>query len=147
MLKTYEGFLDFFKKKEKKEIYLDDIKDCYIDLDFFDVKDDLINGDILDINLFPHPFREDDMDKIYREFLNSLYDSNSSLIIEDNYVVFHIQFIENPEVEKYIIESSERVKKLFDCKVKIFRRSVINTEKINEHFVTILIKSKSKIIV
>ena len=79
-----------------------------------------------------------------------LYPDSNSLIIDDNYIVFHLQFIENPEIEKYIIESSERVKKLFDCKVKIFRRSVIHSkypEKINEHFLTILIKSKSKIII
>jgi hypothetical protein len=150
-LKLYEGFFDFFKKDKNKEIHLDDIKDCFIDLDMLDVKDDLINSDILDKSLFPYPFREDDLDKTYREFLDSLYPSDSSIELEENHIIFHIQFLENTEVEKIIIEGSEKVKKLLNCKVKIYRKKVLNriedSEKIYEHFVTILIKSNSKIII
>jgi hypothetical protein len=156
-LELYEGFFDFFNKKKKNQIYLDDIKDCFIDLDMHNVKDDLINVDYLYINMFPYPFRETDYERDGRIFMQSIINNNpnlhgeTSLEINDNTLIFHIQFLENTEVERIIIEGCERVKKLFNCKVKIFRRKNINkienSQKIYEHFVTILIKSKSKIII
>jgi hypothetical protein len=32
MIKTYEGFFDFLNKKEKKDVYLDDIRSCLDDI-------------------------------------------------------------------------------------------------------------------
>ena len=154
-LKLYEGFFDFLKKdkKENKEVHLDDIKDCFIDLDMLDVKDDLINGDKLDRSLFRYPFTEDDdLEKSARDLV---YINDNSLGLEsfyrgNNHITFHIRFLENPEVEKVILNGTEKVKNIFNCKVKIFRRKVLNkidsSENIYEHFVTISIKSKSKII-
>ena len=155
-LKKYEGFFDFLKGKKKEsdsEVTLfSDIIDCYIDLEMLDVKDDLINGDILDRSLFRYPFREDDLEKSARELMD--YHLNrlglESFYRGDNYITFHIQFLENPEVEKVILNGSEKVKNILNCKVKIFRRKVLNkienSENIYEHFVTISIKSNSKII-
>jgi hypothetical protein len=51
-LKTYEGFLDFFKKKEKIEVTFDDVMECLYDLTDEHRISNKLNGDHLDEEYF-----------------------------------------------------------------------------------------------
>jgi hypothetical protein len=119
MIKTYEGFFDFFKKKEKKPpVKLDEVMECLYDLtDEHRIKNDL-NGDrfggifVDDRYVFkikPSLSLEDDWDA----FMNDELYRDKHFKVRKNAISFRI--IYNPSE----ISDSEVNELLLDCRSKL----------------------------
>ena len=111
-IKTYEGFFDFLNKKEKKEVTLDDIRECLYDLaDESRIKNQL-NGVKLD-GIFADI---DDLD-------------NKPSYIEKNFTVtgnvITFNFIYNPneisdkEVNELLLDCKSKLE-IYDCETSFF---------------------------
>ena len=111
-IKTYEGFFDFLNKKEKKEVTLDDIRECLYDLaDESRIKNQL-NGVRLD-GIFADI---DDLD-------------NKPSYIEKNFTVtgnvITFNFIYNPneisdkEVNELLLDCKSKLE-IYDCETSFF---------------------------
>ena len=129
MIKTYEGFFDFLKKKEKKEVTLDDIRSCLDDLvdearidseiryeSFVNVR---VKGIFADDDLvFKKGFFSDvddlSKDNYYRE---------KNLLVRGNALSFNMRYdpreISDDEVNNLLLDCKSKLE-IYDCDIKFF---------------------------
>lgn len=119
MHKTYEGFLDFFKKKENKELDKDIIRECLYDI----MDEDRIKSDLRD-NLFGENFGRRFYfmfrlpDTKQTEATNDLtfYDDNKMIVTK---IQFNRDNISDEEVE-IILNDCEHNLKFYNLKVSYY---------------------------
>ena len=128
-IKTYEGFFDFFKKKEKKPpVQLDDLMECLYDLtDETRIKNRL-NGDRLG-GIFAsedvvfkkkHSLSfEDD----YDAFMNDELYSDKHFKVRKNSIAFEMIYnpseISDSEVNELLLDCKSKLE-IYDCDIKFF---------------------------
>ena len=128
-LRTYEGFLDFFKKKEKKEpVQFDDLMECLYDLtDESRIKNEL-NGDRFD-GIFtdekyvfkrkPSMGLEDDWDA----FMNDELYRDKHFKVRKNAIAFEMIYnpseISDSEVSELLLDCRSKLE-IYDCKISFF---------------------------
>jgi hypothetical protein len=128
-LRTYEGFLDFFKKKEKKEpVQFDDLMECLYDLtDESRIRNEL-NGDRFD-GIFvddryvfkrkPSMGLEDDWDA----FMNDELYRDKHFKVRKNAISFRIIYnpseISDSEVNELLLDCKSKLE-IYDCDIKFF---------------------------
>jgi len=88
MIKTYEGFFDFLNKKEKKEVTLDDIRECLYDLaDESRIKNQL-NGVRLD-GIFASNVLKKDLFSFTDDLVNKPSYIEKNFMITGNVITFN----------------------------------------------------------
>lgn len=111
MHKTYEGFLDFFKKKENKELDKVIIKECLYDImDEYRIKSDLRD------NLFDFIFRLPDTKQTEATNDLTFYDDNKMIVTK---IQFNRDNISDEEVE-IILNDCEHNLKFYNLKVSYY---------------------------
>jgi hypothetical protein len=128
-LRTYEGFLDFFKKKEKKEpVQLDDLMECLYDLtDESRIKNEL-NGDRFDgiftdekyvFKVKPSMGLDDDFDA----FMNDELYRDKHFKVRKNAIAFEMIYtpseISDSEVNELLLDCKSKLD-IYDCDIKFF---------------------------
>jgi hypothetical protein len=132
-LRTYEGFLDFFKKKEKKEpVQFDDLMECLYDLtDESRIKNRLtsdaywltvdtrfVDEDIV-FNKKPSLSLDDD----YDAFMNDELYSDKKFKFRKNSIAFNISYnpkkISDDEVNEILLDCKSKLD-IYGCKTTFF---------------------------
>jgi len=129
-LKTYEGFLDFFKKKVKKEpVQFDDLMECLYDLtDESRIKNEL-NGDRFDgiftdekyvFKVKPSMSLDDD-DLVYIFHYSRYRDKHFK--VRKNAIAFEMIYnpseISDVEVNEMLLDCKSKLE-IYDCDIKFF---------------------------
>ena len=97
-IKTYEGFFDFLNKKEKKEVTLDDIRECLYDLaDESRIKNQL-NGVRLD-GIFASNVFKKDLFSFTDDLVNKPSYIEKNFMITGNVITFNFIYNPNEEVQ------------------------------------------------
>jgi hypothetical protein len=121
-IKTYEGFFDFLNKKEKKEVTLDDIRECLYDLaDESRIKNQL-NGVRLD-GIFASNVLKKDLFSFTDDLVNKPSYIEKNFMITGNVITFN--FIYNPneisdkEVNELLLDCKSKLE-IYDCETSFF---------------------------
>jgi hypothetical protein len=128
-IKTYEGFFDFLKKKEKKVVNFDEVMECLYDLtDDHRIKNEL-NGDRFD-GIFasedsvvfkrrPSMGLEDDWDA----FMNDELYRDKHFRVRKNAIAFEMTYtlseISDSEVNELLLDCKSKLE-IYDCKISFF---------------------------
>lgn len=129
MIKTYEGFFDFLNKKEKKDVYIDDIRSCLDDLvdenridseiryeSFVNVRGKGIFAD--DELVFKNGFFSD-----VDDLSNDNYYREKNLLVRGNALSFNMTYdpreISDDEVNNLLLECKSKLE-IYDCDIKFF---------------------------
>ena len=137
MIKTYEGFFDFLNKKEKKDVYLDDIRSCLDDLTDENRIDNELNYDTFvnlrgkgifanDDIIFKKGFFSDE-DKYFSTFVGvrgSAEDyREKNLLVRGNSLSFNMTYdprkISDDEVNNLLLDCKSKLE-IYDCDIKFF---------------------------
>lgn len=126
-IKTYEGFFDFLKKKEKKVVTFDDVKECLYDLtDEHRIQNEL-NGDGFD-----GIFASDDV--VFGKYgdvirlrncliMRARIKSSSHMRGRDNAVSFEFTYntdeISDDEVNELLLDCKSKLQ-IYDCQISFF---------------------------
>ena len=127
-IKTYEGFFDFFKKKEKIKVSFNDIMDCLYDLtDETRIKNQL-NG----VREIDGIFASDDV--VFKKNLISLDDEfdamvndelfrNKNFKVRGNTIAFKFTYdpseISDEEVNELLLDCKYKLE-MYDCEISFF---------------------------
>jgi hypothetical protein len=129
VIKTYEGFFDFFKKKEKREpVQLDELIECLYDLtDEHRIKNEL-NGDRFD-GIFA------DEDVVFKKrssmgledghdaFMNDELYRDKNFKVRKNAIAFEMIYnpseISDSEVNELLLDCRSKLE-IYDCKISFF---------------------------
>jgi hypothetical protein len=126
VIKTYEGFFDFLKKKEKVKVTFDDVMECLYDLtDEHRIKNKL-NGDSLD-GIFND---EDDVFKNITSgvedvdgFINDMLYRDKNFTVRKNAISFRMIYnpseISDSEVNELLLDCKSKLE-IYDCDIKFF---------------------------
>jgi hypothetical protein len=128
-IKTYEGFFDFLNKKEKKDVYLDDIRSCLDDIvdearidsevryeSFVNVRGKGIfaDGELV----FKRGFFSD-----VDDLSNDNYYREKNLLVQGNALSFNMTYdpreISDDEVNNLLLECKSKLE-IFDCEISFF---------------------------
>lgn len=127
-IQTYEGFFDFLKKKEKKEVKLDEIMDCLYDLtDEHRIKNALngdkfdgifVDGDVV-FGIKPSLSLDDDYDALMND---DLY-RNKNFTVRKNSIGFNMTYspneISDSEVNEILLDCKSKLE-IWGCKISFF---------------------------
>jgi len=128
-IKTYEGFFDFLNKKEKKDVYLDDIRSCLDDL----VDENRIDSEIRYesfVNVRGKGIFVDDELVFKKGFFsdvddlsNNNYYREKNLLVRGNALSFNMTYdpreISDDEVNNLLLECKSKLE-IYDCDIKFF---------------------------
>jgi hypothetical protein len=129
VIKTYEGFFDFFKKKEKREpVQLDELMECLYDLtDEHRISNEL-NGD-----RFAGIFADEDyvfkkkssmsLDDDHDAFMNDELYRDKNFKVRKNAIAFEMIYnpseISDSEVNELLLDCKSKLE-IYDCKISFF---------------------------
>jgi hypothetical protein len=129
MIKTYEGFFDFLNKKEKKDVYIDDIRSCLDDL----ADENRIDSEIRhesSVNVRGKGiFANDDI--IFKkgffsdvdDLSNDNYYREKNLLVRGNTLSFNMTYdprkISDDEVNNLLLDCKSKLE-IYDCDIKFF---------------------------
>lgn len=125
-IKTYEGFFDFLKKKEKIKVTFDDVMECLYDLTDEHRIENKLNGDSLDgiftdeDIVFKKPLSlEDDHDA----FMNDELFRDNNFTVRKNDISFRMIYnpskISDEEVNELLLDCKSKLE-IYGCDIKFF---------------------------
>jgi hypothetical protein len=128
-IKTYEGFFDFLNNKEKKDVYLDDIRSCL---------DDLVDENRIDSEIRYESFVNvrskgifADGELVFKkgffsdvdDLSNDNYYREKNLLVRGNALSFNMTYdprnISDDEVNNLLLDCKSKLE-IFDCDIKFF---------------------------
>lgn len=128
-IKTYEGFFDFLKKKEKKVVNLDEVMECLYDLTDESRIQNELNDTMRVDGIFASEDRvfkrrpsmglEDDADA----FMNDQLYRNKKFKVRKNAIAFRFTYqideISDEEVNELLLDCKSKLE-IYDCEVSYF---------------------------
>lgn len=128
-IKTYEGFFDFLNKKEKKDVYIDDIRSCLDDL----VDENRIDSEIRYesfVNVRWKGIFADDKLVFKKGFFsdvddlsNDNYYREKNLLVRGNALSFNMAYdpreISDDEVNNLLLECKSKLE-IYGCEISFF---------------------------
>jgi len=130
-IKTYEGFFDFLKKKEKKAVSFDDVMECLYDLtDEHRIQNEL-NGDRFD-GIFAgedYVFKKRpslSLDDDHDAFMNDELYRDKHFRVRKNAIAFEMIYsdyndpkISDAEVNELLLDCKSKLE-IYDCEISYF---------------------------
>ena len=131
-IKTYEGFFDFLKKKEKVKVTFDDVMECLYDLtDESRIKNRLtsdaywltVDTRFVDEDIVFNKKSSLSLDDDYDAFMNDELYSDKKFKVRKNSICFNISYnpkkISDDEVNEILLDCKSKLE-IYGCKTTFF---------------------------